>query len=150
MSTFNATKRNRELRDKIYPDNVIATVFSYMPEDDFASHAETIHRKFYEFSQKQEYRDLLKDFAADFIDSYPFPHSPLLDRVIQRLQIGRLLVSLNPDYRLYKMRPEAKASIQKGSATKFSGPDRTKLKKMAEELAGALKKIEEVAAKEVY
>lgn len=137
-----------ELLEKKFPKkttaaDVIAAIFSFIPKEEFSSHTETIHRQIKEFSEMPEYNYL---FAGDdkelpFVDSYPFPHSPLLERIIMRLKIAKFLISQNPDYLTYRISEDAQESMQKAFVTKFTEEDQKKLKEMGQKLYNALEAV---------
>lgn len=122
------------------PDVIITILFYYLGRF-FTSDSKKIHTKINELREKQEYRDLLKPF--EFVNAPRFHYSPLLERVLDRLQITHLIEARNPECGQYEMDEIARAKIEYNILNKkFSGKQHEKLKrikKMAEELKPALK-----------
>jgi hypothetical protein len=50
--------------------------------------------------------------SFEFIDYSHFHYSPLLERILNRLQESRLLSSRNPDYLFYEIKPESRKAIE--------------------------------------
>lgn len=124
------------LRAVINPDDIIACIIAFLPNE-FPADTAVIHRAFFELGKREKYKYLLKDF--EFIDRYPYPYSPLLERVFARLQESRLLSARNPDFITYEMKEDSKKAIEDKIIDKFKNPeDRIKLKEMANELSEAL------------
>ena len=117
-------------------DDVIAALLTFLP-DKFSNDPSKIHRKIAELQKRNEYKGLLEDF--EFIDYYPYPYSPLLGRILNRLQESRLLSSLNPDYEVYVMEPVSKDAIRSSILEKKLSGQRGELEQMASELNGVLK-----------
>lgn len=117
------------------PDDVIAALLTFLP-DKFSNDPSKIHTKIAELQRKNEYKDLLEDF--EFIDYYPYPYSPLLGRILNRLQESRLLSSLNPGYEVYVMEDVSKDAIRSSILEKKLSAQHAKLEQMALELQGVL------------
>ncbi len=115
----------------INPDNVIACVLFYL-NDEFTSDPTKLHTGFKELAKKEEYGELLKPFV--FVNAYPFSYSPLLERVLQRLQEAKLLSARNPDFVMYEMSGKAKKAVKEDVLPKFDKKTKPKLSKMASEL----------------
>jgi len=116
-------------------DDIIAAIVAFLPQV-FSADYQTIHRAFATFKQKKEYQDILQDF--EFVGTSPYPYSPLLERVLSRLQEDRLLSARNPDYQVYLTSDTSRTAIQQRIITKFSELQKRKLKKLAEELEKVL------------
>ena len=91
------------------PDDVVTSLLAFLPPV-FNNDPEKIHRTIKRLQQKKKYKELLGGF--DFLDQARFPYSPLLARVLNRLQESRLLSSRNPDYVVYEVKPESQAAIR--------------------------------------
>ena len=122
-------------------DDVITALLFFLPKD-FSNDPEKIHRKIYELKQKEQYKDLLKDF--EFIDYSRFPYSPLLGRIFNRLQESRLLSSRNPDYRVYQIKETSKDAIESYflAEGKVLHKQSDRIKEMASELEKDLANVE--------
>lgn len=130
-----------EMTEQFSPDDVIAALLSLLPTR-FNNDHKKIHSKIAELQKKEEFKELLGDF--EFLDYSRFPYSPLLGRILNRLQEARLLSSLNPDYKMYVMNHVSKETIQADLLEKgkklYSHHD--KLRQIASELARELKNVE--------
>ena len=73
----------------------------------------TIHRIFYKYlsEYKDEYSDLLKEFA--FSTSGTYPYSSLLERVLMRAKASRVLKTSNPDYEAMQLAKGTDEFLQK-------------------------------------
>jgi len=126
-----------KLRTKAFtPDDVVAALLTFLP-DKFSNDPSKIHKKIAELQKRNEYKDLLEDF--EFIDYYPYPYSPLLGRILNRLQESRLLSSLNPDYKEYVMERASKDAIRSNILEKKLSAQHAELEQIALELKGVLK-----------
>lgn len=130
-----------EMAEQFSPDDVIAALLTFLPSR-FNNDTEKIHSKIAELQKKEEFKELLGDF--EFLDYSRFPYSPLLGRVLNRLQEARLLSSLNPDYKMYVMEDVSKETIRADLLEKgkklYSYHD--KLHQIASELERRLKNVE--------
>ncbi len=125
----------REKTKEFSPDDVITALLAFLPKE-FSNNPEKIHTTFRKLQQDERYSELLGAF--EFIDYQRFPYSPLLGRILNRLQESKLLSSLNPDYIMYQIKPDSKKAINSYYLKKdrILHKQRGKLK----EIAGALKK----------
>lgn len=131
----------REKTKPFSPDDVIAAVLTFLPGT-FNNDPEKIHRTIKKLQEREEFRDLLGEF--EFLDYSRFPYSPLLGRILNRLQESRLLSSLNPDYKMYVMERVPRDAIQSdllGEGKKLN-KQRDKLAQIASELEGELTNVE--------
>lgn len=127
----------KEMTKQFSPDEVIAALLTFLPSP-FPNDPEKIHETIRKLQQKGEYKELLEDF--EFLDYSRFPYSPLLGRILNRLQESRLLASLNPDYKMYVMEEVPKEAIRSdllGEGKKLN-KQRDKLAQIASELGGEL------------
>jgi len=85
-----------ELRRYIAPDDIILAVFSLSGRELLPADEEKIHRAVCEL--KKKYPQLLEIFSFSRNDVYPF--SKLLERVLLRLEIARLVTIENPNLRI--------------------------------------------------
>ena len=123
----------RGMTKQFSPDDVITALLVFLP-DEFSNDPEKIHRTIRELQQKEEYKHLLGDF--EFLDYSRFPYSPLLGRILNRLQESRLLSSRNPDYRVYQIKPDSRRAVDSYflGEGKILHEQRDKLKEIAQEL----------------
>ncbi len=119
----------------VTPDSIVMALLAYLP-DTFLSDQERFHTAIQELRRKEEYRELLKDFEP--VHAPIFEYSPLLARVLKRLQIARLLTTWSPDFKVFHVRPETRAAIIADVSKKFDAVQRATLAKIARELAEAL------------
>lgn len=94
--------------NRFSPDDVITALLAYLPPE-FSNNPEKIHRTIHKLQKEGKYNNLLQGF--EFLDYSRFPYSPLLGRILNRLQESRLLSSRNPDYAVYQINPKSKKAI---------------------------------------
>jgi hypothetical protein len=84
----------------------------------------------------------LGDF--EFIDYPRFPYSPLLGRILNRLQESRLLSSRNPGYMVYETKKASRDAIESYflSEGKILYENRNKLEEIAVRLEQELANVE--------
>lgn len=115
----------------ITPDSIIRALLAYLP-DTFLSDRQKLHTAIQKLRERAEYRDLLKDFEPVFAPL--FPYSPLLERVLKRLQEARLLAARNPDFVVFEISKEARAAITKDIQSEFSQDQIERLQEIASNL----------------
>lgn len=91
------------------PDDVITALLALLP-DHFSNDPEKIHETIYGLQKEEKYKDLLGDF--EFIGYSRFHYSPLLGRILNRLQESRLLSSRNPGYVVYEIKDKSQEAIK--------------------------------------
>lgn len=121
--------------EQFSPDDVVTTVLSFI-HSEFSNNPEKIHETFYRLQKETKYKDLLGNF--EFIDYSQFHYSPLLERILNRLQESRLLSSRNPDYLFYEVKPDSRKAIESYYLKK--GKILHKQRKQLEGIAKELKK----------
>lgn len=126
----------RKIPKPFSPDDVVAALLTFFPRE-LSNDPAKIHSTIKRLQEREEYRDLLEDF--EFLDYYPYPYSPLLGRILNRLQESRLLASLNPGYEMYVIEDISREAIRSGILEKKLAHQRDKLEQIAEELKAALK-----------
>jgi len=116
------------------PDDVMAALLYYLYPN-FSNTPEDMHEKIYKLQKQERYRELLGGF--DFIDYATFHYSPLLGRILNRLQQSRLLSSRNPEYKVYEVTLESKDAINSYylDEGKLFNSCRLQLKEIANELS---------------
>ena len=91
------------------PDDVVTALLVFLPPE-FSNNPEKIHTTFRKLQQNDRYNELLGAF--EFINYPRFPYSPLLGRILNRLQESRLLSSRNPGYVVYETKDPSKDAIK--------------------------------------
>ena len=134
------SEMQKETTKEFSPDDVITALLAFLPQE-FNNDPETIHTTIRKLQTRKKYKDLLDGF--EFLDYSRFPYSPLLARILNRLQESRLLASRNPEYVVYLIKPDSQKAIESYflGEGKILHEQRSKLKDMATELA---KKLEDV------
>lgn len=117
------------------PDDVITALLAYLPKE-FNNDAEKIHSIFYELKRDGKYNDLIG--SLEFVQYERFPYSPLLGRILNRLQESRLLSSMNPEYLKYQIKDESRKAIE--SYYLEAGKPLYSQREKLEEIATRLKK----------
>lgn len=117
------------------PSDVIAALLTFLP-DKFPNDPKKIHGTIKRLQRKPQYKDLLGDF--EFLDYYPYPYSPELGRILNRLQESRLLSSLNPEYEQYVVGSPSKQAIKANILEKKLSEHKQRLDEIATELKIAL------------
>ena len=109
----NPNRRGIKMKDsvagQINPDSVITALLVYLSPE-FPNAPDLIHETIYGLQQEGKYHLLLDGF--EFIKYSRCHYSPLLGRILNRLQEARLLSSRNPDYAVYQVKPESKDAIE--------------------------------------
>jgi len=116
----------------INSDNVITGILFFL-DDEFTSDSEKLHRGFEALKGEEEYEDLLYPFA--FLRAFPFSYSPLLERVLQRLQETKLLSMRSPDFAMYEMSQQARIAVERDLLPKFGEDQLAKLQRMSLQLS---------------
>jgi len=132
----------REKTKTFSPDDVITALLAFLP-DEFSNNPKKIHTTFRKLQQDERYSELLGAF--EFIDYQRFPYSPLLGRILNRLQESRLLSSRNPGYIVYEIKKESREAIESYflSEGKILYEYRDKLEEIARGLVQELKNVEQ-------
>ena len=125
-----------DITKRFSPGDVIAALLTFLP-DAFSNDPEKIHSTIARLQKQEKYRYLLEDFQ--FLNYDPYPYSPLLGRVLNRLQESRLLSSLNPGYEKYVMSEDSKMAIEADILEKKLADQRENLKSIASELEVVLR-----------
>jgi len=118
------------------PSDVVAALLALLP-DEFSNDPRKIHSTMARLQEDSCYASLLEDF--DFLDYAAYPYSPLLARILNRMQESRLLCSLNPEYERYQMKGDPRKAIIDDIVTKKFGDQEEKLREIACKLAEVLK-----------
>lgn len=99
----------KRIRQCITPDDIIAAMFSFLDKEEFPSDIAKIHTALY--NVKKQFPRLLEEFIFSENDVYPY--SPLLERVLFRLQNSGLISTVNPEFKKCIISNESKKFIKK-------------------------------------
>jgi hypothetical protein len=116
----------------VFPDDVIRVILREM---DFEGKPmrfddEIFQRTLYEFSRRNTC--LFNDFI--FSTSGTFPYSDLVERVLTRAKISRILKTVNPDFEFLELAPGTGEYIDEKIKPQFSELDYEMLKEIGKEL----------------
>ncbi len=116
----------------VFPDDVIRVILKEM---DFEGEAmkfddEIFQRTLYEFSKRNT--RLFNDFI--FSTSGTFPYSDLVERVLTRAKISRVLKTVNPDFEFLQLASGTSEYVDKKIKPKFDASDYEMLKEIGKEL----------------
>ncbi len=116
----------------IFPDDVIRVILKEMDfeEEPMKFDDEIFQRTLYEFSKRNV--ALFNDFI--FSISGTFPYSDLVERVLTRAKISRVLKTVNPDFEFLQLAPGTGEYVDEKIKPKFSAQDYEILKEIGREL----------------
>jgi hypothetical protein len=126
----------KKMREKRVADDVIAAMISFVETPSFSGDPMLLHSII--FNLKKDHRDLLDEFAFSDPAHDISPLSPLLERVLARLQLARIIRMENPDFEVYILKEKARAFIRENILDRFTEDEQKELKEMA-------KKFQEIA-----
>lgn len=119
------------LDERFLPDDVVAgMLYFYCAELDlnnFTGKKGKIHEAF--FSMKQGHGDLLRRFNFTTDEKYPF--SRMLEGVLSRLQLSRIIGMENPYFEKYEVKEKARVYLESIATKRFNEQERKELKEMA-------------------
>lgn len=118
--------------DAVFPDDKVLVVLNEMELESKALRfdEEKVHRLFYHFSCDNP--DVFKEFVFKTTGTYPY--SRLLERVIQRLKISRVLKTENPDYERVRLAEGTSDYVHEEIISRLNQKDYDILKKLGQEL----------------
>lgn len=119
----------KQLKNTTTPDDVIASIFSFLTVNQIPLDIKRIHSAF--FKLKQKYPDMFEQFV--FSRKGYYPYSTLLERVLFRLQNSDLINTINPDFKICIISKESKKYIKKNILLLFKEEDRSKLAEMGKD-----------------
>lgn len=120
------------------PDAKIRALLAYLPTE-FPSDREILHTAFQSVRMLAGNSEFLSDFAP--VPGAQFNYSPLLERVLKRLQEARVLAARNPDFAVFQVDPNLQEQIRGEIPKSFTHDQIQQLKKIANDLKNALKLI---------
>ena|GEM_PF-4883503 len=118
------------------PSDVIAALLTFLPEE-FSNDPAKIHSTIAQLQKEEKYRYLLEDF--EFLNYDPCPYSPLLGRILNRLQESRLLSSINPGYEKYVLNKDSRKAIKVDILDKKLRDQKDNLVQIASKLQEAIR-----------
>lgn len=124
----------------IFPDDKIRVILKEMNiEDEPIKYDDKIFQiTLYNFTL--EHPNILKEFT--FTTSGTFPFSELLERVLTRAKISRVLKTMNPDFEQIGLVQGTNEYIEENIKPKFNSDDYTLLKEIGVTLRNKLQSIE--------
>ena len=124
----------------IFPDDKIRVILKEMNiENEPIKYDDKIFQiTLYNFSLK--YPDILKEFT--FTTSGTFPFSELLERVLTRAKISRVLKTVNPDFEQIELSQGTNKYIKENIEPKFDPDEYKLLKEIGISLSDKMKNLE--------
>lgn len=108
------------------PDDIVAGMLSFFKGDYFTSDPERIHETI--AKARVTYR-ILEVFPFSKDDAYPF--SRLLERVLARLQVSRIIGMDNPTYDRYAIKEEGRKLIKEEILPFFDKEQQEQIRELA-------------------
>jgi len=100
-------------QERIFPDDVIRillnSAFEESTETNFKFSDESLHILIFE--AKKKYPKLFQEF--NFSSNGTYPYSQLIERIIHRAKISRLIKTSNPDFSEIQLKEESKKYVEK-------------------------------------
>lgn len=118
----------KQLKNVVTPDDVVASIFSFLTVDEIPLDVKRIHSAFYQI--KQEWPNMFNQFV--FSRKGYYRYSNLLERVLFRLQNADLINTINPDFKRCIVSKESKQHIRKNILPLFGEEEKKKLAKMGQ------------------
>ena len=131
---FNEDEIINRLKSYRAVDDIVASVFGFLEGNTSPSNRKIIHESMKHI--KDDYPTMMSDFI--FTTDDVFSYSPLLERVLGRLQISNTIEMINPSGTFYQIAPRVKDDLRKRASKLFTVDEQRQLKEMArmfEELA---------------
>jgi hypothetical protein len=121
-------------RDRVFPDDIIRillnSAFEESTETSFKFSDEDLHILIFEAKKKNP--ELFKEF--NFRVNGTYPYSQLIERIIHRAKISRLIKTSNPDYSEIQLKDESKIYVEKNLQPKFKKNELDILKDLGKKL----------------
>jgi len=118
----------KQLKNVVTPDDIVASIFSFLTVDQIPLDVKKIHSAFYQL--KQEWPKMFNQFV--FSRKGYYPYSNLLERVLFRLQNSDLINTINPDFKRCIVSKESKSHIKKNILSLFGEEEIKELVKMGQ------------------
>ncbi|HPJ84340.1 MAG TPA: hypothetical protein PLY09_06225 [Methanothrix sp.] len=122
-----------------FPDDIISIIFREMGLEDEALrfNQELFYSTIYRYFKLHP--SLFADFY--FIESGTYPYSDLLERIITRHKISRLLKTENPDFEFIRLKKGTSELIDRELKPNFDEGELEILKSIGKELQGKLSSV---------
>lgn len=121
-------------RDRIFPDDKIRillnSAFEESTETNFKFSDENLHILIFE--AKKTYPKLFQEFNFRLNGTYPY--SQLIERIIHRAKISRLIKTSNPDFSEIQLKEESKRYVEKNLQPHFKEKELKILKDLGKQL----------------
>lgn len=134
IKKFDETEIINRLKSYRAVDDIVASVFGFLEGNTSPSNRKIIHESMKHI--KDDYPTMMSDFI--FTTDDVFSYSPLLERVLVRLEISNTIEMRNPSGTYYQISPRVKNDLRKRASKLFTDDEQQQLKEMArmfEELA---------------
>jgi hypothetical protein len=120
-----------------YPDDLITVIFREMDIEDkpIRFKEEIIYNTIFKYSG--EYPELFEDFT--FHTTGTFPYSDLLERIIERYKISRILKTENPDFEYVSFKAGINQQIDAKIKKRFEPKELEILKAIGNDLRSKLR-----------
>lgn len=118
----------KQLKNVVTPDDIVASIFSFLTVDQIPLDVKKIHSAFYQL--KQEWPKMFNQFV--FSRKGYYPYSNLLETVLFRLQNSDLINTINPDFKRCIVSKESKSHIKKNILPLFGEEEIKELAKMGQ------------------
>lgn len=122
----------QEFDRRRYPDDKIRVILRHMAieGEGFRFNGENLHTAIFE--AKSEHPDLFEEFTFRLNGTHPY--SELLERVINRGKISRVIKTLNPDFSDAQIKEQTHKYIVNTIEKKFSEEELEILRKISKEI----------------
>ncbi|ABS55094.1 hypothetical protein Mboo_0576 [Methanoregula boonei 6A8] len=122
-------------KTRIFPDDKIRIILKYAFEErkntHFTFNDEKLHTIIYK--AKQVHPELFEEFNFRMNGTYPY--SQLLERIIHRAKISRVIKTENPDFSEIQIRENSKNYVEQNLQPKIDSTDLSILKDLGHQLS---------------
>jgi hypothetical protein len=121
------------------PGDLVLAILQEYPSEKITTDQLQLDRIFYELSQIDKYKKLLKDFVFDLSDFSP--RCRMLETILDSLSAALKLETININAKEYRIKKSVKEpSMRKYISDRFDAREQKLIKEMARKLADELKK----------
>ena len=124
---FNEEEAIARLKSYRAPDDIVVSIFCFLDVNKTPSDRKLIHESMK--YMKDKFPDMMSDFI--FTTGDVFSYSPLLERILGRLQISNTLEMINPSGAYYLINPTIKEVLKERTAILFKKEEQKELQEMA-------------------
>jgi hypothetical protein len=121
-------------KDRVFPDDKIRVLLSSALEDtknsNFKFRDENLHILIFEAKKRNP--DLFQEFSFRLNGTYPY--SQLIERIIHRAKISRLIKTANPDFSEIQVKEESKSYVERNLYPKLKEKDLKILQQLGKQL----------------